>query len=347
MKTTAYVTHPRYTEHTLPGHVEHAGRIQAVWRELEQSGLRARMRALEAAPADLELVHTVHSPAYIQELQRITRSLDHMALLNPDTYAGPASFDVALLAAGGAINAVDEVLAGRATNALAVVRPPGHHAGTATPMGFCLLANVALAVQHARLSCGISRTLIVDYDVHHGNGTQDAFYADPEVLFVSIHQYPFYPGTGSPEETGTGPGRGLTVNLPLPAGHGDITYTALFSDIIWPLAERFQPQLIVVSAGFDAHWADPLGGMALSLGGYATITRQLIAMAEQFCGGKIVFVLEGGYNLDVLAHGVRNIAHLLLGDTDLSDPLGPAPAARAQPDTASIVARARRTHGLA
>lgn len=346
MAATVYVTHPRYAEHTLAGHVECAARIQAVWHELDKAGLSARMRPLTPTPADLDLVHAVHSPVYTQELRHITRSINQVILLNPDTYAGPASFEIALLAAGGAVSAVDSVLAGQAANALAVVRPPGHHATAANPMGFCLLANVALAAHHARRAFGLERILIVDYDVHHGNGTQDAFYDDPGVLFISTHQYPFYPGTGAFEDTGAGAGRGFTVNLPLPAGHGDATYSALCDAIIWPLAQRFQPQLIVVSAGFDAHWADPLGGMRLSLAGCAHFTRELIAMAASLCDGKIVFVLEGGYNLDALAHGVRNIAHLLLGDSAVSDPLGPA-APRAQPDTASIIAHARRTHNLA
>lgn len=346
MAVTAYVTHPRYAEHTLTGHVESAARIRAVWRELDNAGLSARMRALNPTPADLDLVHAVHSPVYTQKLRWLTQSTDQVLLLDPDTYAGPASFEIALLAAGGAVSAVDNVLAGQAANALAVVRPPGHHATAAGAMGFCLLANVALAAHHARRAFGLERVLIVDYDVHHGNGTQDAFYDDPDVLFVSTHQYPFYPGTGAFEDTGTGAGRGFTVNLPLPAGHGDATYAALCDAIIWPLAQRFQPQLIVVSAGFDAHWADPLGGMRLSLAGYAHFTRELIAMAASLCDGKIVFVLEGGYNLGALAHGVRNIAHLLLGDSAMSDPLGPA-AAHAQPEAASIIAYARRIHNLA
>jgi len=343
--TTAYITHPRCAEHTLAGHVEHAGRIQAVWRELERAGLARRMAAIEPPPADLDLVYTVHSPIYVQELKHIARSINRVVLLNPDTYAGPTSFDVALLAAGGAVSAVDEVLSGRADAALAVVRPPGHHAVKAAPMGFCLLANAALAVNHARQAFGIERTLVLDFDVHHGNGTQDAFYDDPSVLFVSLHQYPFYPGTGALEDVGTGAGRGYTVNLPLPAGHGDETYAALFSDVIWPLTERYQPQLVVVSAGFDAHWADPLGGMALSLRGFAHITSELIAMANAMCSGKIVFVLEGGYNLDALAHGVRNIAHLLLGDSEINDPLGPARMQPA-PDIRPLITRARRLHGL-
>ena len=253
---TAYITHQRYVEHTLHGHVEHDGRIRAIWRELDASGLSTRMHRPEPVPADPELLYTVHDRAYVEELNRIVQSIHSTVLLNPDTYAGPTSFEVARLAVGGAVAAVDEVLAGRARNALAVVRPPGHHATADYPMGFCLLANAALAVNQARLVHHLNRVMIVDYDVHHGNGTQDAFYSDSEVLFVSTHQYPFYPGTGAFNDTGSGSGKGYTVNIPLPAGHGDAAFNALVQDIIWPLAQRFQPQLMVVSAGFDAHWAD-------------------------------------------------------------------------------------------
>ena len=234
---------------------------------------------------------------------------------------------------------------GRADNALAVVRPPGHHAIHDNAMGFCIFGNVALAARYACETHNLERIMIVDYDVHHGNGTQALLYDDPRTLFVSTHQYPFYPGTGGMRETGIQAGKGYTVNIPLSAGHGDENYAAIFRDIIWPLADRYQPQLLVVSAGFDAHWDDPLAHMNLSLMGYANLTRELIKMAAKHCDGKIVFVMEGGYNLQVLAHGVRNIAHALLSDDDISDPPGPSPHQR-EPAIAKLISEIKRIHQL-
>ncbi len=278
-------------------------------------------------------------------MEALAQGYKSTILISPDTYFGPSSFEIARLSAGGVIQAIDAVLSGRANNALAAVRPPGHHALQATAMGFCLLGNVAIAVRHAQAVHGLDRILIVDYDVHHGNGTQDMLYEDPHSLFLSTHQFPFYPGTGDLYETGTGDGAGFTVNIPLNAGHGDNSYRAVYKEIVWPVAERFKPQLVIVSAGFDAHWKDPLAEMRLSLHGYDHLSRELIAIAERFCDGKIVFVTEGGYNLEALAHGVRNIALALLADDEISDPLGPAP------DTLEISARplieeVRRIHRL-
>jgi acetoin utilization deacetylase AcuC-like enzyme len=226
-----------------------------------------------------------------------------------------------------------------------VVRPPGHHAMPDNAMGFCLLGNVAMAVRYAQKRHQLERVMIVDYDVHHGNGTQDMLYDDPHSLFISMHQYPFYPGSGALHETGSGAGQGYTVNIPLPAGHDDHSYATLFRDIIWPLADRYQPQLLVVSAGFDAHWNDPLANMHLTLSGYAHMTRELIQMARAHCDGKIVVVLEGGYDLDVLSHGVQNIAHALLGDDTISDPLGPGPQ-RTAPVIAPLIAEVKHIHRL-
>ncbi len=343
--TTVYSTHPLYVEHTLADHPEFAGRIKSVWQELDSAGLTARMQLLTPDPADDELILKLHTRHYLENLKWVVGAHQDMVLLNPDTYFGPMSLDIARLAVGGVVQAVDEVVVGRATNALAVVRPPGHHAVSDNAMGFCIFGNVALAAHHACTTNALERVMIVDYDVHHGNGTQALLYDDPNTLFVSLHQYPFYPGTGALQEIGSRAGMGYTVNIPLNAGHGDQNYTTIFREIIWPLADRYKPQLLVVSAGFDAHWDDPLAHMNLSLTGYAYLTRELIAMAEKHCDGKIVFVLEGGYNLQALAHGVRNVAHALLGDDDISDPLGPSPQQR-EPATAAVIAEVKRVHQL-
>jgi acetoin utilization deacetylase AcuC-like enzyme len=341
--TTVYTTHPRYVEHDFPGHPEHAGRIKAVWNTLEKAGLTARMKAVEPGPASDEQILAVHTREYLDLLRQISLE-DGPVRFDADTYALPESPEVARLSAGGVIRAVDEVLNGDADNGLAVVRPPGHHALSTRGMGFCLLGNVAIAARRAQRAHDLRRVLIVDFDVHHGNGTQDMFYDDDSVLFISTHQYPFYPGTGSLEETGTGRGAGYTINIPLPANQGDGNYAIVFERIVWPAARRFQPDLVLVSAGFDAHWTDPLALMRLTLTGYAHLTRELISMAQELCGGRIVFVMEGGYDLETLGHGVRNIAHALLGEDEISDPLGGGN--QQEPDISPLLDRILRLHGL-
>jgi acetoin utilization deacetylase AcuC-like enzyme len=218
--TTAYATHPRYTEHDFPGHPENAQRIRAVWRGLDESGLTARMRRLDVQAADTDWALTVHTADYLDLLRRIS-ARPGTTHLDADTYAGPDALAIAMLSAGGALGAVDTVLSGSADNGLAAIRPPGHHAMPDHGMGFCLLGNVAIAAKYAQRRHGVERVLIVDYDVHHGNGTEAMFYDDPSVLYVSTHQYPFYPGTGAATDVGSGRGEGYTVNIPLPAGSGD------------------------------------------------------------------------------------------------------------------------------
>lgn len=261
-----------------------------------------------------------------------------------DTYATPASYGVARLAVGGAVAAARAVLEGRVGAALAGLRPPGHHATPSQAMGFCLLNSVAVAARYAQQAHGVGRIAIIDYDVHHGNGTQEVFYADPSVLYVSLHQSPLYPGTGHATETGTGDGQGATVNVPLPSGVGDAGYVAAFEQVVAPVTERFAPELILTSVGFDAHWADPLAQMGLSLNGYARLARRLIALARRLCGGQIVFVLEGGYNLAVLGPAWADVARSLLDEPAEPDPLGPAPSP--EPDIEPLLARIRRLHGL-
>lgn len=341
--TTLYVTHPRYTEHHLAGHPEHAGRVQAVWQRLEQSGLAARLQHQEATSAADALLLAVHSPTYLDLLARTHGQNMHLDL---DTYVGPTSYEIARLSAGGMVDAVGAVLSGTADNAMAITRPPGHHAVPERAMGFCLLSNVAIAARYAQQAFKLERILIVDYDVHHGNGTEAVFLEDHSVYFISMHQAGIYPGTGGIGSIGSGAGKGFTLNIPLIAGNGDGNYAAVFEQIVWTAAERFQPQLILVSAGHDAHWADPLAGMRLTLKGYAHLARECMLMAQEFCDGRIVFAMEGGYDLDALGWGWCNIAHALLGDPDVHDPLGAPPGNAAEPNIAPLIDHVQKLHRL-
>lgn len=313
--TTAYLTHPDYILHDVSHHPESPERMLAVWDMLIQTGLLNQLMLLNPHPATNQQILSVHASAYLERLIDAEQR-GHPLEFDGDTLAMPKTLHVARLSAGGVIDAVTAVMTGKADNALAVTRPPGHHAVTDRAMGFCFLNNVAIATRHAQQVYGLERVLIVDYDVHHGNGTQDIFYDDPNVLFISTHQSPLYPRTGDIEETGE---HQNIINIPLPARCGDEQYAQVFREIVWSASRRFQPQLIIVSAGFDAHPNDHLSNMNLSLTGYAHITRELVKMAQSFCDGKIIFVTEGGYNLDVLAQGVRNITHALLGEDQVSD----------------------------
>lgn len=340
--TTVYVSHPRYVEHHLPEHPEHAGRIRAVWQRIEESGLKARLRVLDAQPVSDEQIAAVHTPEYVALLDHIS-TLERMVRLDADTYAAPVSVEIARLSAGALTTTVDEIFAGRARNGLAACRPPGHHAVAERGMGFCLLSNAAIAARHAQRRYGVERVLIVDYDVHHGNGTDAIFYDDPSVLFVSTHQHPLYPGTGLIGDTGAGRGLGYSINIPLPAGVGDAGFAEVYRQILWPAAERYQPELIIVSAGFDGHWKDPLAGMKLTLDGYAHLTSELRRMADSLCGGRILFAMEGGYNLDAISYGITNIARVLLGDAP-DDPMGKPDLPRGETSAASVIAQVRAAH---
>ncbi|MDX2160728.1 MAG: histone deacetylase [bacterium] len=342
---TVYVTHPRCVEHDLEGHPEHAGRIRAVWQHLESSGLTALLEPRTAQPASMEALKAVHHDDYLALLDRIS-AMERMVRIDADTYAAPWSYEIARLSAGTVIDAAAAVASGQAKNAMAATRPPGHHAIPARAMGFCLLSNVAIAARHIQAAYGLRRVLIVDYDVHHGNGTEAVFYDDPSVLFISTHQDPLYPGTGDFEDVGTGAGAGTTINIPIPPGHGDESYAAIFDQVIWKAAERYRPEMILVSAGYDAHWTDPLAGMRLSLTGYAHISRELMRMADALCGGKIAFVMEGGYHLETLGYGWANIARLLLGEAEIVDPLGQGNPPRRTPTIQPVIERVKAIHGL-
>jgi acetoin utilization deacetylase AcuC-like enzyme len=256
---------------------------------------------VEPRPARREDLVRVHAPAYVDSL---AATAGRAASFDPDTYTSPASYEVALLAAGAACLAVDAALDSGGA-AAALVRPPGHHAERDRAMGFCLLNNAAVAAAYARAERRLARVAIVDFDVHHGNGTQWMFYNDPTVLYLSLHQYPFYPGTGSAAEMGAGGGAGFTVNIPLEAGATDADYDHAFRSLILPLLEKFEPELLIASAGYDAHHRDPLAGMRVSTEGFAAMAAHLRDVAERRCGGRTVIVVEGGYDLPALADGLE------------------------------------------
>lgn len=303
--------------HDDDGHPEHAGRIPAILDALAADGWSDRLPRLDVAPATEDALARVHDPRYIDALRAVMARAP--GVIDPaPTYVTPSSFDDARLSAGAAIAAVDAVLDGRARSAFALARPPGHHARPAAAMGFCLFGNIALAARHAQ-SRGIGRVLIVDFDVHHGNGTQEIFYADGSVVFVSSHQQGAYPGTGAFDEVGEGAGRGATVNVPLPRGAGDAALDRVLVDVVAPLAERVRPEFVLVSAGFDASFRDPLAGLTVTGAGFHTAAKALADLAARHAEGRIAFVLEGGYDLPALGEGVVNVVRALHGRAALAE----------------------------
>ena len=247
--------------------------------------------------------------------------------IDMDTGLSARSYEIARLAAGGLLEAIDSIQAGRTDGAFAFVRPPGHHAEPQIGMGFCLFNNVAIAAEYAKRTYGLKRILIVDWDLHHGNGTQRAFYNDPTVLFFSSHQYPHYPGTGRVDEAGNGDGEGYTVNAPLPSGFGDNEYRYLYDTIVKPIGLEYQPELVLVSAGFDPYIDDPLGGMKLTGDGFGAIADIVNSIARTCCSGRILITLEGGYNPEGLRNGIRSILKALLGSPPQKEMPAPAPEA--------------------
>ncbi len=343
MMTTVLVTDERFDDHSMPGHPECAERLQVVRRRFSEEGVVDKAILVEPQPADIEAIRAVHAADYLTRLEESSH-FHSIHMLGLDTYITPASYRLACLAAGATIEAADRVMTGRATNAVAAIRPPGHHATPTQGMGFCLINNVAVAARHLQRRHGVERIAIVDIDVHHGNGTQDVFYADPTVLYISTHQVPLYPGTGAMVETGDGPGAGYTINIPLRPGTGDRGYAQVLDAVIWPALERFEPQILFVSTGFDAHWRDPLANMALTLKGYDRLVRGLMRMAERVCNGRIVFVMEGGYDLEVLGCGWLNIVRALLGEREIDDPIGPMGGVEA--DVSAIINRLIHIHKI-
>jgi acetoin utilization deacetylase AcuC-like enzyme len=330
MSLTIY-TSDRFADHlNPPGHPERLERaevMQVVASEFRKQGGEVH----EPRPATQDELARIHDREYIS---LISETAGKATALDPDTYTSPDSYEVARLAAGAAIGCVEHVLEGNGRRAFAMVRPPGHHAERNRAMGFCLFNSVAIAAAHARTR-GLARVAIVDYDVHHGNGTQWSFYDDRSVLFISSHQYPYYPGTGAATDIGRGEGLGFTVNLPMDAGGTDANYELAYNSVAFPVLRQFRPELILVSAGFDALDGDPLAGMRLSVNEFARLTATICAIADEYCSGRVVAVTEGGYDLGGFASCLRAVIKVLNGDTSLSD--------LDQPSTSPADARRGRT----
>ena len=298
------VYHPDYLKHdTGQHHPEHPGRLEAVMQALEASGHAQQLRRLECDNDPEAWVASVHHLEHIKLVQ--ATSQHNRAALDPDTMVCRDSYAAALKAVAGTLGAADAVLQGQVSQAFCAVRPPGHHATARRAMGFCLFNNVAILARYLQRHHGLDNILIIDWDVHHGNGTQHIFEADPSVLYFSTHQYPFYPGTGATTETGQGRGQGFTMNVPLPAGTGDATYIAVFEQQLLPRALAYRPDCVLISAGFDAHYADPLAQMQVTEEGYRRLTQVVKEIAATCCQQRLISVLEGGYNLAALARSVQ------------------------------------------
>lgn len=317
---TSLVYDPIYLEHNTGNHPENPQRVAAIISHLEESGVKRKLILLPPRPASVEELEMVHDPDYISRIKSVAERGGDW--LDTDTVMSPKSYKAALYAAGGLLTAVEAVMKEEVNSSFALVRPPGHHATRNQAMGFCIFNNVAIAAKFALANFNIDRVLIVDFDVHHGNGTQEAFYTNSKVLYFSVHQYPFYPGTGWVDEIGSGEGEGYTVNFPMAAGWGDEEYLRAFNEILIPVARQFQPQLILVSAGFDPHWADTIAMMQVSVTGFAQMVTVLNNLASELCRERLVFTLEGGYNLQVIASAVRATFDVLLGNPEVVDPLG-------------------------
>jgi len=335
---------PIYLEHDTGDHVENARRLIDAMSHLKETGIKERLVSLPARAATQEELEMIHSTEHISHVRG--KAEDGGGWLDADTVMSAKSYETAIYAAGGLMVATEAVLKSEVDSAFALVRPPGHHATRDRAMGFCIFNNVAIAAEFARRKLNLNRILIVDFDVHHGNGTQDAFYADPGVLYFSTHEYPYYPGTGAAEGTGTGKGEGTTVNFPMAAGWGDEEYLRAFNEVLVPVARRFQPDLVLVSAGFDPHWADQLAMMRVTVTGFVQMAMILRELAAELCQGRLVFTLEGGYNLRVVASSVKAIFDMLLGKSEIEDPLGGSSVASSPGGFEEHIETIKRTHHI-
>ncbi len=296
---------------TSNSHPEHPARLRAIHAILEEREMQDIYTVLPSREATLKELQWIHTEPYIQEIEA-TQGCGQRQL-DPDTIVSADSYRIAKHAAGGLFVLLDALFAEEIQNGFALIRPPGHHAEANRGMGFCIYNNVAIAARYAQQMGFAKKVLIVDWDLHHGNGTQHSFESDPTVLYFSSHQYPYYPGTGRPEEIGKGTGEGYTVNIPLPGRQGDNDFMQIYSEILGPIAKQFQPELLLISAGFDTYYRDPLGGMEVTENGFAALTRLLMGIADNECQGKILLTLEGGYHQKGLSQSVKKVIETLHG----------------------------------
>ena len=311
MSSTALLYHPIYLNHdTGPHHPERPSRLQSILRKLRKTGLIDRLDAIELQPASTKYIELVHPREHISCIREVCAKGG--GNLDPDTVVSADSYEAALFAAGGVLTGIDCVIKGKTNNAFCLLRPPGHHARPSQAMGFCLFNNVAIGARYLQKMHGLKRILIIDWDVHHGNGTEEVFCEDPEVFYISLHQYPHYPGTGGGDYIGKGRGKGFTLNIPMNAGSGDAVYIKVFKDIIMPKIDNYKPEFILISAGFDGHKDDPLSSTTLTESGYYEMTTLLKQAAASYADNRLVSVLEGGYNLISLANSVNSHIEALI-----------------------------------
>jgi acetoin utilization deacetylase AcuC-like enzyme len=333
---TGIVKDYSYLRHeTSAFHPESPKRLEAIYTMLESPEMEGKFTEIKPRCATPEEIGAIHQSNYIESVSK-TADLAQ-CYLDPDTETSPGSCQAAEMAAGGFCNAIDSIIKGEVRNAFAFVRPPGHHAEANRAAGFCLFNNVAIGAMHAINTHGMKRVLIVDWDLHHGNGTQHSFYEDRRVVYFSTHQYPFYPGTGSIYEIGKGQGLGYTINVPLAQGPGDAEYLRIYQKLLRPIALEYKPEIVLVSAGFDIYFQDPLGGMRVTPVGFASLIRELMNIADACCGGKLAVVLEGGYHLQGLTDSVKAVLAEMRGDTHLSEKDLSALAGSANPGIDRII----------
>lgn len=314
MRQCGIVSGDDFFDHvTDENHPENSQRLEGIRRMLESTPAAPRLRSIPPRPAEREEILRVHTPDYFTRIEATANR--ERTVLTPDTWTSAGSFQAARMASGGVFQAVSAVMDGAVDNAFALVRPPGHHAERSRALGYCLFNHAALGARFAADHHGVAKILLVDWDVHHGNGTQHAFEQDPSVFFFSAHQYPHFPGTGSFTEIGRGRGEGFSMNLALPKGYGDAEYAALFDRVLSAVAEEYEPGLVLVSAGFDAHRLDPLGAMQMTEEGFSVLARTLMTVADRCCQGRLVLVLEGGYHLESLSQSVDAVLQELTDTT--------------------------------
>jgi acetoin utilization deacetylase AcuC-like enzyme len=316
---------PAFAKHAPENWPEGPQRLAAIRSALVGTGVQEALTFVPSTPATEDDLALIHTPRHIQRVKRL--AAEGGGFLTLDTVVSEESFDVALLAVGGTLKAVDAVVDGLAARAAALVRPPGHHATPDEGMGFCLFNNIAIAAGHLRSRRGLSRILILDWDLHHGNGTETAFYGTPEVLFVSCHESPAYPGTGWLSDVGEGEGEGFTVNLPFPPGSGDQIYEEAFATVLTPIVRAYRPEIVLVSCGLDGHFRDPIGRLRLTAAGYGRLAEIVCRLADEICSGRVVFVLEGGYDPTGLGYSLASVLNVATGrGGPISDPSGPLPS---------------------